>query len=146
MIQYRHKKFGTIVSKAKEGDLYYNMKTNSLVNIPRNMVEASEEWVKLGKPLFITEDGIQLYEGDFWWYVTVTSNPHIARTNVVNYGGKPENIKPVKRFSNEFAARSYANKLTSSPLITMIELEEYAKDLKISKTTLTLIKNKFSKK
>jgi hypothetical protein len=143
-LAYRHNVTRKIYLKPA-GSIYYRDKDDKVIVIPEEVVEKSSDFTAIGKELFVTEDGVQIYEGDSWWYVTVAPSPHVARTNTMIYGGRAENMKPIRRFSNEFAARDFAKSILNSPTLSLIELELFATELKISKATLKLIKNKYKK-
>lgn len=97
------------------------------------------------KPLFTTEDGVDIFEGNYWFYVKEGS-AKIVKTNVFKYGGLPQNKKPVKRFSTEEAAEEYVllNKpqLSINDIVSMFKtLRSFDDNMKIRKLK-EFIKNK----
>jgi hypothetical protein len=139
--QYRHRKSKIIVDKSRNGEFYCTFEGRTVV-IPAAIVENSAEWQNV-EPLFLTDDGVRILEGDYWWYVTIEERPKMNYTNVVQYGGLPQHQKPVKRFADKKNAQSFYNELTKK--VSIAQLEILAPELKISKTTLALIKKHFNK-
>lgn len=62
------------------------------------------------KKLFITHDFVEIYEGDYWWYIR-TDNGKIRQTNTLVYKGNPYNVAKVVRFSTKKAAEEYRDKI-----------------------------------
>ena len=62
------------------------------------------------KPLFTTFDGVDIFEGDTWWYVKL-SNLKVNQTSTTRYAGPTSQKSDVVRFSTEEAANSYAERI-----------------------------------
>lgn len=58
------------------------------------------------EPLFTTEDGVEIFEGDYWYYLVLETRK-IGRTNNLEYKGNPSNKKEVLRFSSEESVLEY---------------------------------------
>jgi hypothetical protein len=139
MKQYRHKATQILLERHPVLN-YYNGKESPWqgANIPASIVENSTEYAP-AEHLFITEDGVKIYEGMRWWYVPIRANTNMHQTTSILYKGDSNKMKPVKRFFDLANARKFADTLNSQS-ITLFELEEKAKEFKFSKTSLELIK------
>lgn len=60
------------------------------------------------KYLFTTSDGVDIFEGDEWWYVKL-GNLEVRKTNSTKYIGNPNYKQDVLRFSTQELANEYAN-------------------------------------
>lgn len=143
MKRYRHRRTNLIFRQAlinKDTYIVDNNKLNELSStlIHKSFIESSVDFYELGKLLFVSEDFVEVFGGDLWYYVTIEDNPIIRLTNTLDYKGSKENLKLVKRFSTKEAAYKFAESLKTK--IGIHTLEQNAKKLKISKTTLSLIK------
>lgn len=93
-------------------------------------------------PLFTTEDGKDIFEGDYWWYVAEGSSVP-KKTNTLNYKGS--NKKPVKRFSSEAAAENYI--LLNHPCLSISDvLTVFKEHPTLSKLSFAVVLNALSKK
>ncbi len=77
---------------------------------------AAIDFINQKKPLFTTEDCVDIYEGDSWFYVA-EGHKDVRKTCTLAYAGT--NRKPVKRFSTEEAAREYIRKTT--PILKTVD-------------------------
>lgn len=142
MEHYIHQNTGMIAVPVNTS--FYRIEDVSEALIPIQLITQSDEWnVIKRKKLFTSEDGVDIYEGDSWTYVTLTKNPKVGRTSTLVYAGNPENIVETKRFADGRTAQLFANLLRTP--ITYFELESAASELKLSKATLSLIRKKFIK-
>ena len=99
-------KLGTIVNHVKgwgsyesyfDGDLVYS--TYAIENYP-------EFWQEIKEPLFTTEDGVNLYEGDHYYAVYSTW----LYDRIYLTPGNPVIFKHTKNFSTKEKAEKYINK------------------------------------
>ena len=67
---------------------------------------ATPEEISATKPLFTTEDGKEIYQGDSWWYV-IPSKLIVKQTSTTTYKGKNTSNDEIKRFSTEALAKEY---------------------------------------
>lgn len=68
--------------------------------------------------LFKTHDGVDIFEGDSWWYVKL-NNFTKTQTDTLAYNGNPKNKVEVLRFSTEQAADEYI--LMNKPCLSIKE-------------------------
>lgn len=69
-----------------------------------------EDIKQIAIPLFKTEDNVDIFEGDSWWYVVADSpNPYPRKTNTLVYSGT-SNYKKILRFSTEKVANDWIKK------------------------------------
>lgn len=82
--------------------------------IPKNTCSTSTKVYRLATPeeiaavtpLFTTEDGKKMYQGDSWWYV-IPSKLIIKQTSTTTYKGNNTSNDEIKRFSTEALAKEY---------------------------------------
>lgn len=73
---------------------------------------------KQRKPLFVTEDGKQIFDGDEYWYVWVESDYEIIKHKAKSCTIKEDGIKD---FSTEAAAKQYVRQ--NKPMYSLNDIE-----------------------
>lgn len=71
--------------------------------------------------LFKSEDGVDIKEGDSWWYVKLPSLAGPTKTSTLSYDGN--NKKEVLRFSTQSAAHEYI--LTNKKLLSFNDIQGF---------------------
>lgn len=136
MKQYQHKTTGVVFTQTKDGN-FYTSDYYGKAKIPAALVEGSSDY-RDPNPLFISDDGISVYEGDTWFYIVIGAAPIVRRTSTLEYNGPIEQKKPVKRFGDLKNANAFRDLLTKK--ISVYALEVNAEFLGISSGSLDLIK------
>ena len=80
-----------------------------------------EEIAAVTTPLFTTEYGKEIYQGDSWWYV-IPSKLVVKQTSTLSYKGKSNASNEIKRFSTEKLAQDYL--ALFKPLLSFNEIED----------------------
>lgn len=78
--------------------------------ISNNEVESYPEfWQEIKKPLFVTEDGVEIFEGDFPWVVNSKNNYDIYQWDegCMENGIKSDYCKKLKYFSTKEVAENW---------------------------------------
>ena len=142
MKQYLHRATKVLLTQTKDGN-YYTSPAYGKAKIPAALVEGSADY-RDPNPLFTADDGVEIFDGDSWYYVVVGMNPLVRKTSTLDYNGPVEQKRPVKRFSTIQNANAFKDLL--SKRVSIYALEVNAEFLGISKTSLELIKKHFSNK
>jgi len=109
MKRYGHKNTGLIYIEGTDNLYYWRNNGKFDQSIPKEIIENSNDWELLSpKFLFKTIDGVNIYEGDEFFYINVLhnleckiySNKDIAHYNAVNYDW-------IQKFSTKNAAESH---------------------------------------
>jgi len=100
-------KLGTIVNHAKGWGSYESYFDGNLVYSTYAIENYPEFWQEIKEPLFTTEDGVDIYEGDWYWYVYPKLKDRAAG-NTAKKGFKPSS--EYKYFSNRELAEKYLDK------------------------------------
>lgn len=62
--------------------------------------------------LFVSNDGVKIYEGDFWWYVLPNSTKYVKASTLAYRGKNIVDRLTIARFSTPDAAHDYIVKQT----------------------------------
>lgn len=112
MITFIHKETKEIAVSTFYKDLYHSSRYGI---IHKDLIENSSDWILLNeKPkekLFTTEDGVDIFEGDKYWFVTIGSGTgrqiwSITQSKAIK-GQDFSNKKLWKDFSTKEAANQY---------------------------------------
>lgn len=103
-------------------------------------------WEKVKLPLFKTEDDVEIFEGDYWWYLYtepianwIESLWKAGRSGGTNHNYSPQYGDKIKRFSTKEKAEEYI--LMNKPCLSLIDVLNTWSSLPSSPTKDSLIKN-----
>ena len=103
MRKYKHKVTGYIVKTSGViRDMYYlDLSGNVCSMLPKEIIENCNDWEELTQKtaLFKTLDGVDIFEGDTYWYTSLN--------NVYKCAFAEVNYIPNLTFSNEIEAKKY---------------------------------------
>lgn len=88
------------VDKGYEGGAKIMLDCGTTLSVTNEFFKTSKQF------LFTSYEGVNIFEGDTWWYVKL-NNLTIRKTNTTKYVGTPNSRKHVERFSTEAAAKSF---------------------------------------
>ena len=98
-------------------------------NYPNGKIYENGKWAEIIEPLFTTEDGMDIYDGDKYWYVGNTSGGIFHEIANANRGGK---VHPY--FSSEQAAQDWIYKNNpKSSVFSSEQVEEIIRLIKENK-------------
>ena len=110
MRKFRHKITGITGELLEDGHLHFirsDGKYSCQETLWKGFVENSNDWEEIKEPLFITEDGVEIFEGDIYWLATLNGVfgelPLISHKNIDLKAFKKE----VKYFSTKESAEKY---------------------------------------
>ena len=95
-------KLGYVTPEITETRQFVHIKRQSIFST--EITENPEFWrvykpiIKAPEPMFVTEDFVEIFPGDSWWYVKL-SNLTMKQTSTLVYKGT--NTSGVKRFSDQ---------------------------------------------
>ena len=125
MKRYKHKTTGDIAEL--EFDIRYYLIKNE-VHIPSRLIENSNDWEEIKEPLFVTEDGVDVFKYDYFYYVSrdgICYKGYARELSATN--------KEFKYFSTPEAAKKYIDQ--NKPKFSVKDIEEallFAKEEKHS--------------
>lgn len=109
MRQFKHKLTGDIADKAN--DYYYSLK-DDLRTMPIRLIENSNDWEEIidKKPLFRTSDGVDIYEGDTYYFPMKDKQDNLIGIFMKVEAMYNSILHPTrKRFSTPELAQMYIN-------------------------------------
>lgn len=96
---------------------------------------------KQKQPIFKTEDGIDIYEDDKYWFVSNDFN--VEQTEALNHHPKFYAMSSIKRFSTQTQAQQYV--LLNKPCLSLNDVSGYVEFQKNLNELIELAKLKINK-
>ena len=98
-----------------DGDWYFNLLVTDSPFTDCATVCHKGKWAEKVEPVFVTEDGKNIYEGENCWKVGVDEERKLPFISHITAGDLTDASK-VKYFSNEYNARNYYSELSKQSL------------------------------
>lgn len=141
MRKFKHKITGKIAEL--EHDIRYYLILGEC-HIPSYIVENSNDWVEVKEPLFVTEDGVNVFKYDYFYYVSkygICYKGYARELSATN--------KEFKYFSTPEAAKKYIDQ--NEPKFSAKDVEEALLSAKEEKHSIIedegfIILSKFNEK
>lgn len=107
MKQYKHKKLGWVAKETDLSSKYYTIENSSEGHffLLRELIENSTDW-EGGEVLFTTHDGVKVYGGEEYFYVTKSHGTRHIYDAIADRSMKYAS-DTVIRFSSQEAAEDY---------------------------------------
>lgn len=107
--------FDDMLIVCPDGDWHFNLLVTDLGEVDSATVCHTGKWAEKVEPVFVTEDGKNIYEGENCWKVGVDEERKLPFISHITAGDLTDASK-VKYFSNEYNARNYYSELIKQSL------------------------------